>query len=189
MTEKNLIVNNRLITYKGLFRVHELFDTINQALEELGYQKQEKKTEERVAPSGRKTYIELRPFKVKTNYVTLMLKIKVSLDNVTEVTKEVDHVPKTFQQGEIDIALDAWSLTDYASRWGMKPWVFFLKAFISRYIYHFPLESSFINELKADAARLIEQIKALLSLYKYQVSSSEGSSKEDSLPSSEAEEL
>ena len=169
MTEKNLIINNRTLTYKGIFRVDELFKTINDTLAELNYQKQEKKTEETVFPSGKKTYVELRPFKVKTTYVTLMIKIKISLNNIIEVVKEVDGVKRTFQQGDVIIGFDAWSVTDYVARWGMKPSFFFIKSFINKYIYHFPLEGSFIGELKADTTHLVDQIKALFNLYKYQV--------------------
>lgn len=170
MVEKNLVINNRTLTYKGVFLVHELFKTINDTLTNLNYQKIEKETKETVYPSGKNTYVELRPFKIKTNYVTLRIKIKIHLENIIEVTKQVDGVPKKFHQGNVRIVFDAWSMTDYASRWGMKPWFFFFKAFINKYIYHFPLEESFIGELKSDTNHLTEQINAFLNLYKYQIS-------------------
>lgn len=169
MVEKNLIINNRTLTHQGLFKVDELFNTINSNLERLGYQKQEKKSEETVFPSGKKTYVELRPFKVKTNYITLMIKIKVHLNNVTETTKVVDGVKTTFQQGEVIVIIDAWSITDYTSRWGMKPLFFFLKAVVNKYIYHLPFEESFTAELVSDTNYLSSQIKSLLSLYKLRV--------------------
>lgn len=170
MVEKNLVINNRIINYKGVFRVHDLFNTINEALIKLNYQKQEKKTEEIVTPSGKKTYIELRPFKVKSNFLTLMLKIRINLDKVIEVTKTVDQIPKSFEQGEITIAFDAWSITDYGSRWGMKPWFYFMKGVINKYFYHYHLDSDFIGEMVGDVGYMGRQIKSLLSLYKYQVS-------------------
>jgi len=169
MAEKNLVINNRTITHQGIFRVDELFNTINSVIEKLGYKKQEKKTEETVFPSGKRTYVELRPFKSKTNYVKLMIKIKVDLDKVIETTKEVDNVKRNFQQGNVNIVVDAWSVTDYESRWGMKPLFFFLKAIANKYVYHFPSEENFIDELKSDTNYLTDQIKALLKLYKYQV--------------------
>lgn len=169
MVEKNLVINNRILTRQGIFKVNELFHTINSALEKLGYQKQEKKSEETVFPSGKKTYIELRPFKVKTNYVALMIKIKINLDKVIETTKVIDDVKKTFQQGDVTIIFDAWSITDYGARWGMKPLFFFLKSVINKYIYHFPLEESFTAELKSDTGYLSDQVRALFSLYKFQV--------------------
>ena len=169
MVEKILVINHRTITHKGIFRVDELFNTINSALEKLGYQKQEKKSEETVFPSGKKTYVELRPFKIKTNYVTLMIKIKISLDKVIETTKEIDGVKKTFQEGDVNIVFDAWSVTDYAARWGMKPLFFFVKSVINKYIYHFPSEENFVGELKSDAGYLSDQLRALFGLYNFQV--------------------
>lgn len=168
MAEKNLVVNHRTLSYQGLFRVDELFRTIHNALDKLNYQKQEKKTEEKVFPSGKSTYLELRPFKEKTNYVTLMIKIMVHLDKVIEVTKKVNSLPRPFQQGKVTIIFDAWSITDYEHRWGMKPWFFFLKTAINKYIYRFPLEESFFGELRSDTDYLYQQINALLRLYKYQ---------------------
>jgi len=37
--EKNLIINNRELKYKGIFLADELFSVINHALEERGYEK------------------------------------------------------------------------------------------------------------------------------------------------------
>jgi len=188
MVEKNLIINNREITYKGIFRVHDLFKVINEGLTKLNYQKQEKKTEEIVTAEGRKTYLELRPFKVKSEFMTLMLKIRINLDKVTEVTKKVDNIPRTFQQGEITVRFDAWSITDYGKRWGMKPWFYFFKAVINKYFYNYHLDSDFIGEMGGDVAYLGRQIKSLLSLYKYQVSETHHPGKTESKEETTSEE-
>ena len=168
MVEKYLVVNNRNLTYKGIFRVSEIFQTIDESLTKLDYEKREKKTEEKVVPGGKKTFIELRPYKNKSNYVSLMIKIKITLDRVTETVKEVDGIKKKFQQGDVSIVFDSWSLTDYGARWGMRPLFFLLKGIVNKYFYHFPLEESFFGELKTDTNYLTQQIKALLNLYKYQ---------------------
>ena len=71
-----------------------------------------------------------------------------------------------FKNGEIQVAFDAWSLTDYANRWGMKPWVFFLKGIIHKYFKKFPLEGGFSGILVTDTAHLYARVKALLNSYK-----------------------
>ena len=164
--EKNLVINNRELKYKGIFRADELFHKINSLLEELGYTKREKKTEELVTDAGRRTYIELRPFKEKTNYVILMIKMRITLDHITETFEEVKGVKKKFQSGDVDIYFDAWILSDYQHRWGMKPVVFFLKGVINKYLYTWPLEAGFKSEIGADTARLFSGLKALFSSYK-----------------------
>lgn len=164
--EKNLIINNRELKYRGIFRADELFTAINQALEERGYQKREKKSEELVTEKGKRTYVELRPFKVKTNYATLMIKIKITLDYLTETAEKLKGEKRLFQQGDVLIAFDAWSMTDYENRWGMKPWVYFLKGMINKFLYQFPLEAGFTGELVGDTAYIYAKIKKLLSSYR-----------------------
>lgn len=164
--EKNLVINNRELKYQGIFHVDELVAAINRALEERGYEKQEKKTEELVTESGRRIYLELRPIKIKSNYARLMIKIKCTADNVREQTEVIAGQKRKFQQGQLLFVFDAWSLTDYEARWGMKPWVYFLKGVINKYLYTFPLEAGYIGELKQDTAHVYGQIKKLLNSYR-----------------------
>ncbi len=163
--EKNLIINNRELRYSGILRVDELFQRINRALEERGYQKREKKTEEVVTEAGRRTYIELRPRKVKSNYAQFGIKIKITLDHITEVVEEVQGVKKKFQRGDLLLVFDAWILTDYENRWSMKPLAYFLKGIINKYLYTFPLEAGFPGELVGDTAYIYAQVQKLLQSY------------------------
>ena len=114
--EKYLVINGRELKYKGLFKVDELFAVINKSLERKNYEKREKKTEELVTEAGRKTHVELRPFKVKSNFVTLMIKMKITLDNVTETVMEKDGIKNKFQLGDVIIVFDSWVLTEYQNR-------------------------------------------------------------------------
>ncbi len=166
MYERNLVINNRELHYKGIFIANELFSVINRALEEKGYEKREKKTEEIIAQTGKKTYVELRPYKEKTNYAVLMIKMKITLDNITEMVETVRNEKRRFHNGEISVIFDSWILTSYEGRWGMKPVVYFLKGIINKYFYTFPLEKSFRGELVADTAYVYAQIKKLLNTYK-----------------------
>ena len=163
--EKDLIINNRELKYNGIFHADELFASINRALEERGYTKREKKTEELVTETGKKTYIELRPYKVKTNYLAMMLKIKINLDNVQDVIEKVDNAKIRFQQGKVILGFDAWILTDWQLRWNMTPVRFFLKGFINKFLYIFPLEAGASGELAGDTAYVYARVKKLLASY------------------------
>jgi len=164
--EKTLLINNREIKYNGIFRVDELFSTINRTLDEAGYTKREKKSEETVTEAGKRIYVELRPFKIMSNYVRLMIKIKITLDNITEIPETIRGEKRLYQKGNVHIAFDAWSLMDYANRWGMKPFIFFMKGMIHKFVKKFPLEGSFSAEVVKDTAHLYAALKALLNSYK-----------------------
>ena len=165
MVENNLIINHKKITYHGIFRTDELFSVLNRALQDKEYTRREKKSEELVTPAGRLLQMELRPFKSVSQYMTLMIKIHVTLDNVTETTKEISGVTQKFQQGDLLIAFDAWSLTDYESRWGTKPLTYFLKGIIHKYIYKFPLEEGYLRQVVSDTVYIYTQVKNLLQSY------------------------
>lgn len=168
MVERNLIINARELKYNGVFRADELFRVINQAIEERGYTRRDKRSEHLVTPEGKQMFIDLRPFKVRTNYVTFMIKIKVFLDKITDLTEEVQGEKKKFEQGEVMLLFDAWLVMDYESRWTMKPVVYFLKGLINKYVYTFPLEGNFPRDVAADTAYIYGRVKTLLNSYKYE---------------------
>ena len=159
--QKELVINNRELIYKGVFRYKELFATINRALEERGYSKNQKKSEELVTEVGKKSYVELRPYKYITAYGKVLIKMKILLDKVTETI----HENQKFQQGNVSIVFDAWVLTDYEARWGMKPFVYFLKGLIHQFLYKWPLESSFAGTATKDTAYVYAHIKKLFRSY------------------------
>lgn len=170
MSEKLLVINGLQFNYKGVFEFDELLKVIHKSVEERGYVKHEKEFEEQVVPEGKNIFIELRPRKNKTAYYQLMIKMKITMKNVTEVQVVIDGLPKMMNQGEINIIFDAWTTTDYENRWGNKAFVYFLKAVISKFIYKFPLEIGFPGEVADDTRYVYNQVRSALGLYKYKVS-------------------
>ena len=163
--EKFLRINNRQLSYKGIFRADDIFSTVNRALEEKDYTKKEKKSEETVTETGKRIYVELRPYRVITNYLTLMIKIKITLDNVTESPVEHKSEKRIYQQGDVLIAFDGWVLSNYHNRWGMKPWFYFLKGLMNKFVYKNPLEAETGGKLAQDTAYIYAKIKGLLNSY------------------------
>ena len=163
--EGNLLINNRELKHKGLFIVDEVFQTLNRALEEQGYTKREKKTEETLTAHGRQTLIELRPYKEKTNYVLLMQKIRINIHTEKETVSDIKGYKQKFQEGEITFIFDAWMLTDNENRWGMRPLFFFAKSMIHKFLYPLPLEEGFRDEVVSDTAHIYTQLRKLFHSY------------------------
>ena len=163
--ERNLVINHRELKHQGIFHLEEVFHTLNKALETRGYTLREKKTEESVVLTGKMSLVELRPFKEKSSYLTLLFKIKIQAEEIRDLQVKVGMGKQLFQQGNLTLVLDAWILSDYAQRWGMNPLVYFLKGVINKYIYTWPMEAGFVNELHDDAGYLIYQFRQLLKTY------------------------
>ncbi len=167
-TQKYLVINNRELKYKGIFRINDLFAAINTALQERGYEKREKKSEEISTPGGRRTYIELRPFKIKSDYSQVMLKLKMTFDNMTDAVEEIQGVKRKFQKGNVRILFDAWVQTDMEHQWDQKPWVFFLRGLVHKYLYRLPHIDEPIGEVASDTAYMYAVLKNHLDTYKYE---------------------
>ena len=165
MPEKNLLINNKKITYSGIFRTSEVLAEIRRALEEKGYTYLEKKNEELVTPEGRLLQLELRPVKQVSLYMQFMVKIRLTFDNITETMKEVSGVKQKYQQGDIVIAFDAWSITNHEGRWGLRPFSYFMKSFIHKYVYKFKIEEDLLRQLLSDTAYVYAKMRELLQSY------------------------
>lgn len=169
MSQKSLIVNSLELNYKGAFSFDEFYRTLKKKTESLGYKFHEKRFEQFNGETGKNLFIELRPFKQKTAYAALTLKIRIDMRNVKDVSIEVDGVPTALQEGEIDILFDAWIMMHYNKRWNMSPLVWFAKSVINKWIYQFPLEGGFAGEVAADTHQIYQHVKAFLNLYRYRV--------------------
>jgi len=165
MVENNLLINNKKITYRGVFLTSELLSVIRRALEEKGYGYVEKKNEELVTSAGRMLELELRPSKSVSPYMQLMVKIRITLDNITDAMKEASGVKQKYQQGDVVIAFDAWSITNHEGRWGLTPFSYFIKSFIHKYIYKFRVEEDLPRQLVSDTAYVYAKAKELLQSY------------------------
>ena len=164
--ERLLVINNRQLKYKGIFKIDELFIALNRAMEERGYEKREKKSEEMVTETGKKFHLELRPIKSITHYGKTMIKIKLDLNNIVEIADDLKGEKRVFQKGDVLVTFDSWVLTDYDHRWGMKPFLYFAKAMINKFIYQWPLEGSFPGVVAGDTAYIYARLKKLLNSYK-----------------------
>ena len=164
--ERNLVINHRPLNYSGIFHVKELFETINTSLLEKGYTLRDKRNEEVVSESGKNYYLEIRPYKDKTKFVTLLLKIVIRLRNVTKTTQEFDGNQITFDNGDVEIVFDSWSYTDYESRWTQNATYDFLKMLMNYWVYQMKTETGFTQELVSDTAFVYARIKNLFASYR-----------------------
>ena len=109
MTEKNLIINNRVLKYiREYSALMNCFPPSTEAAGKRLYPAREK-SEELVTPLIMAHQLELRPYKISTNYITLMIKIRITLDNVTDAVRKGTEVKEKFQRGDVHITFDAWS--------------------------------------------------------------------------------
>ena len=166
MAEKKLIIDGLELHYKGLFDVNLLLKEIDKVIAERGYVKAEKRRAEIVTSTGKEFSMELRPTKMKTEFLKLMIKLRISITNMTEVEVLKDKVKTKLDKGDINIIFDAWTITDYEFRWEKKPAFYFLRTFFEKGIFKFHTDR-YSNELMDDCHFVYNNIKAHLNLHRF----------------------
>jgi len=161
---KDYVLNNEVITYSGPFELKELHKLIKSYMDTYHYTFYEKNHFEKRDENGKYIEILFEPYKTVSDYVKMVIEIRFWLNNVKDISVDVNGKKRTYQQGDVKIQFKAIIYKDYMSTWEVNPFMMFLRSMIDKYIYrsHF---SSFREELSDDVMSLKNQIKSFLNLY------------------------
>ncbi len=169
MSEKKLIVDQKRLTYDGLFDATELYRIINRYFWEKGYDWHEPYNIERTLPTGKDIEIEVRPWKKRSTFAKTIVKIRLFMKNVKEVEIEKEGVKVKLNQGNVQIIFDSYLETDYEHRWEGKgagvPVFYFIRILFDRYVmrqYMAGYESNVIEEVN----QIFNFVKAFLNMYR-----------------------
>ena len=166
MVEKQLYIDALELNYKGLFNVRDLLDTIDKLVKERGYKKSEKIRQELVKKGSKYLTIELRPTKAMTEYYSLMIKMRITIDNLKEVDVIIDNRKRKMQSGDINIIFDAWTTTDYEFRWEQKAWAWLLRGFFEKIFFRVHTDK-YVSILIDDTHYIYNNVKAHLNLHRF----------------------
>ncbi len=166
MSEKRLVIDQLGLNYSGVFSVSALYKKFIDWFHERGYEMFEKKNTEEITPTGRNIELELRPYKRVTSYAKNEIRIKVFITNVKEVVIDKDGTKNRLNQGDIEILFDGYVETDYENRWENKPYFYFFRALIDKYVWRIYTDK-FETMIVTDVHHLHTKIKAFLNLYRY----------------------
>tara|TARA_Y100000034_G_scaffold133517_1_gene199187 strand:+ start:1375 stop:1872 length:498 start_codon:yes stop_codon:yes gene_type:complete len=165
MSEKRLVIDQLRLNYDGLFNTHDFFTTIMAFYYERGYDMLENRNHEFTTPKGKVLEIELKPWKKTTDYAKSEFRIRIFIKDLKDVEVNKDGAKVKIQQGNLQLILDAYLVTDYEDRLENKPYFYFLRALVDKYIfsnYTDKFESMLIN----DTQFLHSKLKAFLNMYK-----------------------
>lgn len=167
MPEREQVIDKQKIIYEGLFNVHDLYKIIEVWFEERNYDKREIKNVEMVKPEGKYVELEMEPWKKITDYAKMVIKIRITMQNLKEVEVERNGSKVKLNQGSLTLVFDSWVETDYEDRWETKPVFFFIRTIFDKYIYR-PYTMGYRSTCASDASALIAHVKSFLNLYRHE---------------------
>ncbi|MBS3113259.1 hypothetical protein J4418_04205 [Candidatus Woesearchaeota archaeon] len=166
MGEEFVVVGGEVVSYNGLFKSRDLLNEINHFLTSKGYDKAEKKQEEKVTAKGKKVALEVEYAKSPSDYVKYVIEIDINIDELKDVVVTKGSRKMKYNEGDIKIKIKSKLKTDVAGKWKSKPMLVFAGHVINKFIYSLYLFGD-SSELKSNTLNLKERIKAFLNLYKF----------------------
>ncbi len=166
MVEKFTVVEGVTVSYSGLFKYRDLLKEIHELLKKKGYDKEEKKQEEKVTSKGKRVRMEMEYSKEPSKYMKYILEIKIAILDLKDVVVTKGTRKIKYNEGDVEVKLKSYLKTDYEGRWKSKPMYVFVRHVINKYLYTFYLSKE-SSELKSDTKHLKETIKGFLNLYKF----------------------
>ncbi|MBS3165233.1 hypothetical protein J4439_07430 [Candidatus Woesearchaeota archaeon] len=166
MVEKKLVVDHLKIDYKGLFSMQDFYRTLDSFFKEKGWDKRETRNSEFVSPEGKYVEMEIEPFKKITDYAKLVIRINIIIKNLKEVVVEKQKHKMKMNQGDVQVIIDGFLITDYENRWEGKPEYVFIRALFDKFVYK-RYNSEFERTLVNEVEELTTTLKSFLNLYRF----------------------
>lgn len=165
MSEKRIIVDDMKVQYEGLFDAKDLYRVIENWIKDNGYDKKEQMNTEHVSHSGKFVEIKFAPYKTITDYAKLVVKLKVTMNDVKDVEVKKDSHKMHLQQGKVTFSFQGIVETDHEGKWETKPILFFIRTVFDKYVYRV-YTGNYDSQVGRDVNMLAAEIKRYLNLQK-----------------------
>ena len=123
------------LSYTGIFDIKEILSTVIDFSAAKGYEYTEKSCEELITENGKQVTVKLFPSKIASDYTKTVIKIIVFAKNVKEVVVEHDGRKRNMSQGYVKLAMEVFLVTDWEGSMNNRPFYFFVREFMDRFIY------------------------------------------------------
>ncbi len=156
MITKSKAINEYSFSYKGLFKLSEIYQIMDTFFIERDYDKDDDKHQVIDGKNGRVFEIETYYKKQYNDTEYFIMEFTITATNIKTVKKVVHGVEQEFQDGNIEIVYNGW-IYDESESWREDTW----KVLIN-YIATFHIFKHHLDKFKADAKHDSEQIYQLI---------------------------
>ncbi|MFT4305209.1 MAG: hypothetical protein ACMXX8_03875, partial [Candidatus Woesearchaeota archaeon] len=131
-----------------------------------GYTKHELRANEQVSANGRSVYLNKEPYKKISDYLKFTIRCEIECNDVKDVEVERDGKKIKLNQGECNVIITGFLVSDYEKKWEKNPVFYFIRGIFDKYVWRdhmYKGESGLVDE----CVHLHSQVKAFLNLYRY----------------------
>lgn len=162
MGEKDTVFEQTL-KHKGFFNYSDLYSHAYSTLKESGYKLSENEYVEKIAGNGKSIEIEWEGKKKITDYVRGIIKVKWSVNGLTDAQAEINGQKVDTNKGDLKIKVSAEVERDYEGEWEKKPFWKMMRGIYDKYIISANV-GEYSGKVGKTAESFVEEVKAYLNL-------------------------
>jgi hypothetical protein len=166
MAERKKVVDERILSYSGIFNGKELYQLIREYVADRGYDDHVERahTEKKVGDSHQVEMDFMPKYKV-SDYVELHMNLYITYMNMKKTTVEYKGKKHKLDEGEVRISFTGHILSDYWERWESKSHYFFIRVIMENFIFKFIYDRD-VKHIKKDIDDLYNYIRQYLNTTK-----------------------
>lgn len=166
MPETKTLVWLRPLRYSGLVDIKGLYRSIDKWLAANHYDKVERRNSEDVLEDGRQIVLEILPYKKITDYAKVEFRMYAEFTHLTEEVVVRNGLKHKLFKGDLFFSFDCFLMTDYESHWETKPFYYFFRTLVEKYIYR-GYTKRLESEAVTDCNEFIGEIKNFLNMERF----------------------
>ena len=165
MVEKKFVVDGMKLSYNGPFDIIEFYKKVDEWISSKGKEKEIKKKTEHVEPKGKNIEWFIEIWEDVAEYARPIVRMRALFTNVKEITVKKGSKGKRLNTGDVLITFDGILETDIGGKWQQKPWFYFIRAVIDKFVWKFHT-NKFEDKLAADVDSLYDALSDFFNSYK-----------------------
>lgn len=166
MTEYKNLSYGESFKYKGLIDFKSLYRLIDKWFKQRDYDKVEFFNFEETYETGKQITLELRPYKKLSDYVKIEIRLKIVLEKLKETIIEQEGIKTSLMKGQGTFTFETFLITDYEGHWSTRPFYFFTKTLMDKFIYRSYTER-YEDTLIKDKDKIRREIKSFLNMTRF----------------------
>lgn len=134
MAELTTVVRNLKVSFEGLFDFAELMNHVQGYFKSEGFGWFEAQHNEIVKETGKDIFIMADNRREISDYAKSRIVIYITVRDLTDVEIEKDGRKLIVNRGKVTFEFEAYILTDYMGRFEGKPWMYFYRAIMEKFV-------------------------------------------------------
>lgn len=161
MVEKGFVALNFRLTHSGPFSLHGLLDMVHRWADEHHYHTEIKRHYEHNKADGKEIGYSLEIWRHVNTRVVAVIRFTLQVKRLRDATITANGRKERVQHGDVFIDMDSLHEKHKLHQFENKPYIFFFRALVDRFIYKNLLEMH-EGELSADIRNLYDRVRSFL---------------------------